>query len=116
MLRGAVRNTVEGSKPKKERKPAKAATPNLKVIDVKSLPQVLEVREGVNNEWLVLLADRQYPLAVYGILICDLVRHVANAFEVNESAVWEWVDQERNRPTDTSIEIKIARSKSRGKV
>ncbi len=35
----------------------------------------------------------------YGILICDLVRHVARAFEVEERDVWEWVDKERRRPT-----------------
>ncbi len=35
----------------------------------------------------------------YGILICDLVRHVARAFKVDEDAVWEWVDKERGRPT-----------------
>ena len=28
---------------------------------------------------------------VYGLLICDLVRHVANAFKVNEDSIWEWV-------------------------
>lgn len=35
----------------------------------------------------------------YGLLICDLVRHVANAFKVDESDVWEWVDKERRNPT-----------------
>jgi hypothetical protein len=35
----------------------------------------------------------------YGLLICDLVRHVARAFKVEEDAVWEWVDKERHRPT-----------------
>jgi hypothetical protein len=35
----------------------------------------------------------------YGILICDLVRHVANAFDVHENDVWEWVDKERLNPT-----------------
>jgi len=33
----------------------------------------------------------------YGLLVCDLVRHIANAFNVD--AVWEWVDKERARPT-----------------
>jgi hypothetical protein len=37
----------------------------------------------------------------YGILICDLVRHVANAFDVDESDVWRWIDAERFNPTDT---------------
>ena len=34
----------------------------------------------------------------YGLLIADLVRHVARAFKVNEGAVWEWVDKERGHP------------------
>jgi hypothetical protein len=39
------------------------------------------------------------PLLVYGLLIADLVRHVARAFKVGEDAVWEWVDKERGHPT-----------------
>lgn len=39
----------------------------------------------------------------YGLAICDLVRHVAKAFKVNEKEVWKWVNMERNNPT-TSIE------------
>ena len=35
----------------------------------------------------------------YGLLICDLVRHVARAFKVEEDDVWEWVDKERRKPT-----------------
>ena len=35
----------------------------------------------------------------YGLLICDLVRHVANAFKVDEDDVWEWVDKERHHHT-----------------
>jgi hypothetical protein len=35
----------------------------------------------------------------YGMLVCDLVRHVARAFEVEEQDVWEWVDKERDHPT-----------------
>jgi hypothetical protein len=42
----------------------------------------------------------------YGILIADLVRHVANAFKVRESDVWEWVDKERDSPTSPVTELK----------
>jgi hypothetical protein len=35
----------------------------------------------------------------YGLVICDLVRHVARAYDVSEDDVWEWVDKERRRPT-----------------
>jgi hypothetical protein len=31
----------------------------------------------------------------YGLIVCDLVRHVAKAFKVDEDDVWEWVDKER---------------------
>jgi hypothetical protein len=42
----------------------------------------------------------------YGIVIADVVRHVANAFKVYENDVWEWVDKERDAPTSPAIEIK----------
>jgi hypothetical protein len=35
----------------------------------------------------------------YGLLVCDLVRHVAKFYRVDEDAVWEWVDKERLHPT-----------------
>lgn len=41
----------------------------------------------------------------YGLLICDLVRHTAKAFGVDEDNVWEWVDKERNRPTTDIKEV-----------
>jgi hypothetical protein len=42
---------------------------------------------------------KNYKYQDYGLLICDLVRHVAKAYKVNESKVWEWVDKERYNPT-----------------
>ena len=42
----------------------------------------------------------------YGILIADLVRHVANAFKVREEEVWEWADKERSHQTSPATEIK----------
>ena len=42
----------------------------------------------------------------YGLLIADVVRHVANAFKVNENDVWEWVDKERYDPTSPVTEVK----------
>jgi hypothetical protein len=35
----------------------------------------------------------------YGLIVCDLVRHIANYFRVEEDAVWEWVDRERHHHT-----------------
>jgi hypothetical protein len=36
---------------------------------------------------------------LFGLLVCDIVRHVAAAFKVSEDDVWEWVDKERYRHT-----------------
>jgi hypothetical protein len=44
--------------------------------------------------------------AHYGIMIADIVRHVANAFKVHENDVWEWVDKERHNPTSPVTELK----------
>lgn len=35
----------------------------------------------------------------YGLIVCDLVRHVAAAFKVDEDDVWTWVDRERHHHT-----------------
>jgi hypothetical protein len=39
----------------------------------------------------------------YGLLVCDLVRHVAKRFNVEEAQVWEWVDKERSKHTTEVI-------------
>lgn len=41
----------------------------------------------------------------YGIAICDLVRHAANALNVDEEDIWHWVDKERDRPTTKIIQL-----------
>ncbi len=43
--------------------------------------------------------DTQSSYQSYGLLICDLARHVARAYKVEEADVWKWVDMERNHPT-----------------
>jgi len=37
----------------------------------------------------------------YGLILCDLVRHVSRALKVKEDDVWEWLDKERHHPTTT---------------
>ena len=49
-------------------------------------------------------AERSYEQ--YGILIADVVRHVANAFKIHEDEVWKWVEKERYRQTSPVIEVK----------
>ncbi len=41
----------------------------------------------------------KYTYEHYGMFICDIVRHVATAYVVEEDAVWEWVDKERHHHT-----------------
>jgi hypothetical protein len=41
----------------------------------------------------------------YGILVCDLVRHIARAFNVEEEDVWDYVDRERRRPTSPITQL-----------
>lgn len=35
----------------------------------------------------------------YGLLICDLVRHLSRAFKVGEDEIWEWIEKERRKPS-----------------
>jgi hypothetical protein len=37
----------------------------------------------------------------YGLLICDLFRHVTRCFKVNEEDVFEWIQKELHKPTAT---------------
>ena len=37
--------------------------------------------------------------ASYGLIACDIVRHAARAFKVDEDDVCEWVDKERRKQT-----------------
>ena len=66
----------------------------------------------IANPLLIMFADEQGEVVChihpskhcpthesYGLLIADLVRHVARAFKVSEDNVWEWVDKERRHPT-----------------
>lgn len=35
----------------------------------------------------------------FALIACDIIRHIARAFKVNENEVWSWVDKERYQPT-----------------
>lgn len=35
----------------------------------------------------------------YSLMICDIVRHLANAFKVDVSQMWDLIDKERENPT-----------------
>jgi len=44
----------------------------------------------------------------YGLLVCDLVRHIAAMYRVPEDKVWYWVERERRNPTDKVKELQAA--------
>jgi hypothetical protein len=80
-------------------------------VGLEGLKGILGDKEGfyVDSPLVIMFKDGErvtthiHPGATdsyetYGILICDLVRHVANAFDVKEEAVWRWVDLERAQP------------------
>lgn len=52
-----------------------------------------------SDEIICHLHPQGHTYEEYGLLVCDLVRHVARAFKVEEEQVWEWVDKERHSPT-----------------
>jgi hypothetical protein len=67
-------------------------------------PLVIIFRDRPGDEPDSKLICRLHPYPgddhrTYGLIACDLVRHVARMFNVPEDAVWEWVDKERARPT-----------------
>ena len=39
----------------------------------------------------------------YGLLVADLVRHIAGAYGVDEDEVWEFIDRERRAPTAPAL-------------
>ena len=60
------------------------------------------VYEGPNGDSITeLYVPEDWDEGHYGLMICDIVRHVAIAFKVPEAAVWEWVERERKHPTTT---------------
>jgi hypothetical protein len=62
-------------------------------------PLVIMYREPTGDVVTHVHPDETATYAGYGLLITDLVRHVALAFKVDEDDVWEWVDKERHHHT-----------------
>lgn len=71
---------------------------NAPTIVKKPLVIIFEAPDGemMTHIWPSAKADSH---AAYGLIVCDLVRHVAVYFKVDEVDVWEWVEKERFRPT-----------------
>lgn len=62
-------------------------------------PLVIMFEEGDGGVVCHIHPKEGYGHQHYGILICDLVRNVADAFGVKEDEVWKWVDKERHHHT-----------------
>jgi hypothetical protein len=62
-------------------------------------PLVVMFDDGSGHVITHLYAPEGKTHEDFGLLICDLVRHVARFFKVSENAVWMWVDLERKNPT-----------------
>ena len=62
-------------------------------------PLVIMFKDNAGGVICHIHPDKSTTYRHYGMLICDLVRHVSRAFKVSESDVWEWVDKERHNPT-----------------
>lgn len=62
-------------------------------------PLVIMFKEPDGSVVCHIHPDEEITYEHYGLMICDLVRHVSRAFKVDEAAVWTWVDKERHAPT-----------------
>jgi hypothetical protein len=69
-----------------------------KVMEIKN-PLVIMFEDGQGVVYRIHPSKRAKSHREYGKLICDLVRHVARAFKVEEDDVWQWVDKERRQPS-----------------
>jgi hypothetical protein len=41
----------------------------------------------------------------YGLLVCELVRHIAQAMNVGEDEIWEWVERDRAKLTSPITQV-----------
>lgn len=62
-------------------------------------PLVIMFREPGGNVVTHIHPPPDLNHEAFGILVCDLVRHIANAYQLRDDEVWRWVDKERRRPT-----------------
>jgi hypothetical protein len=79
-------------------------------LRIKGYVDMLEMSTIVTQPLVIMIKDEDGEISChlhpdqcdhrhYGLPVCDLVRHVAAAFKVRESDVWEWGDKERQEPT-----------------
>lgn len=71
----------------------------MKMKPIKIADPLVIMFNAPGGEVICHIHPQDYTYEHYGLLVCDLVRHVARAFKVEEEKVWEWIDKERHRPT-----------------
>ena len=69
---------------------------------VNPLVIIFENKEGTFT--CAIHPDDKYKPSIYGVIINDLVQHIANAFSVREAEVWKWVDTERFHPDRGTVQ------------
>lgn len=76
-------------------RPTKPAGGPVRMIES---PLVIMFRHDTD---LICKVHRPHDLKweAYGLVVADLVRHIALAANIDEAVVWSWVDQERENPT-----------------
>lgn len=62
-------------------------------------PLVIIFENAAGQQEIRIHPPFDYQHGHYGLLVCDLVRHIAAMFKVPEDKIWYWVDKERARPT-----------------
>lgn len=57
------------------------------------------VEETKDKHIQVTLNLFNYKYQHFALIVCDIVRHIAKAYNVPEDDVWKWVNKERDNPT-----------------
>lgn len=62
-------------------------------------PLIVMFHNGAGGITTRVHPPKEWDHRHYGMLVCDLVRHISRAMKVPEGDIWTWVDKERDRPT-----------------
>ena len=67
-------------------------------IQIEEIP-FLSVHKKKGSGNIIIVNVGAYDYQSYGLIVTDIVRQIANSFDINEELVWEWVEKERHNPT-----------------
>jgi hypothetical protein len=66
-------------------------------------PQAILYREN-GKQMCAIHPPEGWTYEHYGMIICDLIRNTAMAFDVDERDVFEWIEKERRNPTSPIVQ------------